>query len=55
MLRYSLDATDAADAIEAAVGRVLDRGLRTGDIYSEGTELVTTSTMGDAVAAELSA
>ena len=53
MLRYSLDASEAADAIEKAVGEVLDKGLRTGDIYSEGSELVNTSTMGDAVAAAL--
>ncbi len=49
MLRYSLDAADAADAIEKAVGDVLDSGLRTGDIYHEGSELVSTSVMGDAV------
>ena len=55
MLRYSLQAIDAADAIEEAVGKVLDQGLRTGDIYSEGTELVSTCVMGDAVAAALQA
>jgi len=54
MLRYSLDAGEAADAIEKAVGDVLDQGLRTGDIHSSGTQLVTTSAMGDAVAAALS-
>lgn len=53
MLRYSLDASEAAEAIEAAVGKVLDQGLRTGDIYSEGTELVGTAAMGDAVLAAL--
>ncbi|MGK0499142.1 MAG: 3-isopropylmalate dehydrogenase [Oceanicoccus sp.] len=53
MLRYSLDAVEAADAIEAAVGAVLDSGLRTGDIHSADTELVSTSAMGDAVAAAL--
>jgi 3-isopropylmalate dehydrogenase len=35
------------------VGRVLDQGLRTADIYSEGAELVGTSAMGDALAAAL--
>lgn len=49
MLRYSLDATSAADAIDAAVGRVLDQGLRCADIYSEGTQRVSTAQMGDAV------
>ena len=53
MLRYSLNAVEAADAIEKAVGDVLDQGLRTGDIHSEGTQLVNTSAMGDAVAAAL--
>ena len=49
MLRYSLDSAEAADAIEAAVGKVLDQGLRTPDIMSEGMSLVSTDVMGDAV------
>ncbi len=53
MLRYSLNAPQAAEAIEAAVGRVLDQGLRTADIFSEGTTRVGTKAMGDAVVAEL--
>ncbi len=53
MLRYSLDAAPAADAIEAAIGKVLDQGLRTPDIYTDGTRLVTTAEMGDAVAEAL--
>src|SRR6201997_2078086 len=40
MLRYSLNEEAAADAIEAAVRRVIDDGLRTGDIWSEGTRRV---------------
>ena len=36
MLRYSFDEIAAADAIEAAVERVLEDGLRTPDIYTEG-------------------
>jgi 3-isopropylmalate dehydrogenase len=55
MLRYSLNAEAAALAIEAAVGQVLDQGLRTADIYSVGTERVSTSQMGDAVLAALQA
>ena len=49
MLRYSLQAAQAADCIEAAVGKVLDAGLRTGDIARSGEDSVSTSTMGDAV------
>ena len=54
MLRYSLNAGDAADRIEAAVSQVLDQNLRTADIWSEGTQKVSTSEMGDAVVAALS-
>ncbi|MET4694087.1 3-isopropylmalate dehydrogenase [Endozoicomonas lisbonensis] len=49
LLRYSLGEMAAADAIEQAVGDVLDQGLRTGDIASEGCRLVSTAQMGDAV------
>jgi len=49
MLRYSLAAPAAADAIEVAVGKVLDQGLRTGDILSAGMQKVDTRTMGEAV------
>lgn len=51
MLRYSLDMGDAADAIEAAVSKVLDQGLRTADIYTEGSKKVSTKEMGAAVVA----
>lgn len=53
MLRYSLDEADMADRIESAVRHVLDQGLRTQDIYSDGTRKVGTSEMGDAVVAAL--
>lgn len=49
MLRYSLNAPGAADAIESAVSSVLDDGLRTGDIFTEGMTRVGTVDMGDAV------
>ncbi|WP_434985438.1 3-isopropylmalate dehydrogenase [Vreelandella zhaodongensis] len=51
MLRYSLNETAMAERIEAAVGSVLDDGLRTADIASEGTHRVSTVEMGDAVLA----
>ena len=53
MLRYSLNAPKAADAIEKAVSDVLDQGLRTGDIYTDGMTRVGTVEMGDAVVAAL--
>ena len=53
MLRFSLDQPEAADRIEAAVGKVLEQGLRTADIVSEGTTRVGTRQMGDAVVAAL--
>ncbi|MBN8556323.1 MAG: 3-isopropylmalate dehydrogenase [Proteobacteria bacterium] len=49
MLRFSLGQPEAADRIEAAVKRVLAQGLRTPDIWSEGTTRVGTREMGDAV------
>ncbi|WP_189577876.1 3-isopropylmalate dehydrogenase [Marinobacter zhanjiangensis] len=53
MLRYSLGEEKAAGAIEAAVSRVLDQGLRTADIMSDGMQQVSTREMGDAVLAAL--
>jgi 3-isopropylmalate dehydrogenase len=53
MLRYSLHQPEAAARIEAAVQDVLASGLRTGDIWSEGTTRVGTREMGDAVVAAL--
>ena len=53
MLRYSLDEAAAADAIEAAVRSVIEAGLRTGDIWSEGTQRVNTREMGEAIAAAM--
>lgn len=53
MLRYSLDEADMADKVEAAVSHVLDQGLRTADIYSDGMTKVGTAEMGDAVVAAL--
>ena len=49
MLRFSLNQAQAADRIEAAVRKVLAQGLRTPDIYSEGTTRVGTREMGEAV------
>jgi 3-isopropylmalate dehydrogenase len=53
MLRFTLDQPEAADRIERAVRAVLSAGLRTGDIWSEGTTRVGTREMGDAVVAAI--
>ena len=49
MLRYSLGAKNEAKAIERAVSSVLDNGLRTGDIFTDGMQKVGTVEMGSAV------
>ena len=53
MLRYTLNEAEMADRIELAVSKVLDKGLRTADIYSDGMAKIGTSEMGDAVVAAL--
>ena len=53
MLRYSFAQPEAADRIESAVKQVLAQGLRTADIWSEGTTRVGTREMGDAVVAAI--
>lgn len=52
MLRYSFNQSAAAGRSKA-VSLVLDQGLRTGDIFSEGCRKVGTQEMGDAVVAAL--
>ena len=52
-LRYSLDLDSEADALEKAVQDVLNDGLRTRDILSEGKKEVSTSVMGDAIISKL--
>ena len=55
LLRFSLGETEAADAIDAAVAKAIDDGLRTGDIATgaEGETRVGTKAMGDAILARL--
>jgi 3-isopropylmalate dehydrogenase len=53
MLRFSLNQPEAAARIESAVEHVLASGLRTADIWSQGTTKVGTRAMGDAVVAAL--
>ena len=53
MLRFSLNQPQAADRIESAVKSVLAQGLRTADIWSQGTTKVSTLEMGEAVVAAI--
>ncbi len=53
LLRYSLGQDAAADAIDAAVRKVIADGLRTADIWTEGTTRADTATMGSAIAAAI--
>jgi len=53
LLRYSLGELEAAEAIEKAVRQVIESGLRTGDIWTEGTQKVGTAEMGTAIVAAI--
>ncbi len=55
MLRYSFGLVEAADAIDAAVAKVLEQGYRTRDIHQQkaGEKLVNTKEMGEAIIAQL--
>jgi len=53
MFRYSFDMMKEADAIERAIEAVLDKGLRTADIMSDGGKKLSTVEMGDAVVGAL--
>ena len=53
MLRYTFGLLEEADTIEAAVGKVLDEGYRTGDIISDGMRLVGTKEMGTLIAQQI--
>lgn len=53
MLRYSFDMSEEADAIEKAIQKTLESGIRTGDIWTEGCEKVGTKAMGEAILSNL--
>jgi 3-isopropylmalate dehydrogenase len=54
-LRYSFNLAKQADQIDQAIAATLAKGLRTADIKSDGTKVVGTVEMGDAILAELEA
>ena len=51
--RYSLNLDKEADLLDSSVQKVLDDGLRTKDIMSDGKKEVTTADMGDAIISKL--
>jgi 3-isopropylmalate dehydrogenase len=55
MLRLSLGLEDEAAAVEAAVERALNDGLRTVDIATEGTRTLSTEQMGEEIAGRVGA
>jgi 3-isopropylmalate dehydrogenase len=55
LLRHSLGLIEEARALESAVSRALDKGLRTADIAAPGERALGTRAAGDAILAELAA
>lgn len=53
MLRYSFDMDDAANDIESAISKVLDKGYRTADIMQDGMNKVGCEKIGDLIASEI--
>jgi 3-isopropylmalate dehydrogenase len=52
-LRYSFNMAQAADQLDIAIAAALAKGLRTADIKSDGTTIVSTAEMGTAIVEEL--
>lgn len=53
MLRYSLNESEQADRVDAAVLTVLNAGFRTADIYSDGMTRVSTDQMAEQIVGAL--
>jgi len=53
MMRYTFAREDIAQRIETAVRKVLQQGLRTGDIFEPGMQKIGCAAMGDAVVKNL--
>ena len=53
MLRYSFGLDEVAGQIETAIRNVLNSGIRTADIMSDGMARVSTGVMGDTILREL--
>jgi 3-isopropylmalate dehydrogenase len=54
-LRYSFNLQELANRIDAAIAKVLEKGLRTRDIEAPGSTVISTRAMGDAIVAEIAA
>ena len=54
-LRYSVNLQEVANRIDAAIAKVLEKGLRTKDIEAPDSTVVSTPAMGDAIVAEIAA
>jgi 3-isopropylmalate dehydrogenase len=52
-MRYSFNMSKEADLLDAAIAAVLEKGLRTADIRSEGAKIVSTTEMGEAIVGEM--
>jgi 3-isopropylmalate dehydrogenase len=52
-LRYSFGMVELADRVEAAIAAVLAEGYRTGDIAQDGSKVVGTREMGEAIIARI--
>ncbi len=53
MLKYTLGQTKAADAIESAISKVLEKQIFTADLTTKAGKAVNTTAMGDAILKEL--
>jgi 3-isopropylmalate dehydrogenase len=52
-LRYSFSRIEDANLLEKAISSVLESGLRTKDISTNDSKVISTSEMGDAVISKL--
>ncbi|MBI2485651.1 MAG: hypothetical protein HYW01_01570 [Deltaproteobacteria bacterium] len=53
MLKYSLNLDQAAEEVETAVKKVLEKGYRTADIYEDGMKKVGCREMGALIVEEI--
>ena len=53
MLSYSFNLNYEAKLIENAIAKCLENNIRTSDIFEEGSRLVSSKEMGDAILLEL--